>query len=75
MRLGDQEFFLNESQAHVLRILHHAAEQGTPDVGQQALLAEIESDANRLRDLFRDSPAWNTLIVPAKTKGAFGLNL
>ena len=62
-------YSLTATQAAVVRVLWEAHEQGTPEVGQSWLLAEVESGAARLRDLFREGAgreAWGTLVVMAR---------
>ncbi len=46
-----------------VRVLWEAWENGTPDVGQDAILEAAGSDGARLRDLFKNHPGWGTLIV------------
>ena len=70
-----EPYTLTHTQAAVVRYLHENAERGTPDVSQDTILAEIESGAERLRDLFRDSPLWGTLIVKGKRRGHYKLNI
>lgn len=53
-----------------MKVLWEAWENKTPDVGDATLLEKSESESSRLRDVFKDHPAWNTMIVPGKTKGA-----
>ena len=60
-------------QGAMVRILWEAWEDGTPDVGQERLLEEAGSEANRIRDLFRGHPAWGALIGPGESRGAFRL--
>ncbi len=50
-----------------------AWEHGTPDLDQQTILNEADADSRRLVDVFRDHPAWNTMIKPGVTKGAYRL--
>ena len=59
----------------MVAFLDKNAKRGTPEVSQHTILAEIESDAERLRDLFRDSPLWGTLIVPGERRGHYKLNI
>ena len=68
-RLERRAYTLTPLQAQVVRVLWEADAQGTPEVGQQFLLAEVESNATRLRDLFREGGgklAWGTLVIMAR---------
>ncbi len=59
------------NQAPVVKCLYENWQNGTPDVGDETLLSAVdpESPPLRLSTLFRDHPAWNTLIVSGGTKG------
>lgn len=59
------EFRLSGKQRLVVEELWRAREEGEPAVAQGELLRAAGSDATRLHDLFRRSPAWGTLIVAA----------
>lgn len=61
------------TQAAVVRLLWEAWEDGTPEVSQATLLEAADSSTERLRDLFRDSLAWGTMIVPGAHRGTFQL--
>ena len=65
-------------QAICVAELYKAWTIGTPDVAAGTLLAECDSDAERLSSVFREQKgryhlAWGTMIVPSKTRGAFRL--
>ncbi len=75
VKLRGRRYFLTESQATAIRILHEHYLQDTPDIGQHTLLELVESKAKRLRRVFRKSNAWGELIVTGKTKGTFRLNI
>ncbi len=62
-------------QAQIIKTLHEHYERGTPSVSQHYLLDQVDSDSSRLRDLFRRSNAWNTLVVESTRRGNFRLNL
>jgi 7-cyano-7-deazaguanine synthase in queuosine biosynthesis len=70
-----QEYTFGSKQAQVVEILYRAHQSGTPDVGQDYILEAVESSGRRLRDLFKDHPAWKSLIVSGKGKGTFRLNI
>ncbi|MCI0351197.1 MAG: hypothetical protein L0Z53_17375 [Acidobacteriales bacterium] len=63
------------NQASVVGTLWASWEQGTPDVGDETLLkaADHEAPPRSLRDVFRDHPAWGTMIVSAGSKGSHRL--
>jgi len=70
---GNQYSFTNNQAAYV-KMLWEAWENGTPEVGQAYLQTAIDSES-ALRHLFRNHPAWRTMIVPGNTKGTFRLQL
>jgi hypothetical protein len=63
------------NQAPVVRLLYQNWQAGTPDVGDETLLAEVDPAAPpaRLSTLFRAHPAWGTMIVPGGSKGTHRL--
>ncbi len=67
------DYTFTSSQAAVVGVLWIAWENGTPDVGQETILAEAKLDTKRLPDLFKGHRAWGTMIVSGETKGAFRL--
>jgi hypothetical protein len=68
-----QIYSLTPAQAAVVRILWDAWENETPDVGQESLLESSGSESAKLSDVFKDSPAWNTLVVSGGSRGTFRL--
>jgi hypothetical protein len=66
------DYTFTPTQAAVVRQLWEAWEDGTPGLGQETLLEGAGSTGDRLRDVFRGSPAWGTLVVPLG-KGLFAL--
>lgn len=75
VKYNDQTYTLSRNQAYVVEILFDAYQRGFPDVGKDFILQKIESTNTRLRDLFRSSGLWNTLIVSGKKRGTHRLNL
>ena len=65
------EFTFTALQAAVLRVLWEAWEDGTPEVGRETILQAAGSESERLRDVFRDHPAWGTLIVTGSQRGTY----
>lgn len=60
------------NQAKVVEVLWKNWEQGTPDVDDHCLREAIDKTVPtaRLDMVFRDNPAWGTVIVPGATKGS-----
>jgi 7-cyano-7-deazaguanine synthase in queuosine biosynthesis len=70
-----EEYTLTPRQAQIVEILYEARSQETPEIGQDTILVRIDAPVGtRLRDLFRDSPLWQTLVVRGKRKGTVRLN-
>jgi hypothetical protein len=67
-------YSFTSTQAPAVKILWEAWSNGTPEVGQLSILESIGSESRRLSDLFANSPAWKTMIVDGKTKGAYCLS-
>jgi hypothetical protein len=77
-----KDYGFTPTQAACLKVLWRNWENGTPEVGEDTILTdpEVDAEAKRIIDVFRDrkSPtgyhsAWNTMIVPGSTKGAYRL--
>jgi hypothetical protein len=60
-------------QAPCIECLWEAWENGTPDLGQEFIMAQAGAESRRLVDLFKGHGAWGTMIVPGATKGAYRL--
>lgn len=83
VRWKGHDFRFTRLQAAVVKELHTASQAGHPEVDQQTLLASVESDAQRLLDIFRVTrkrppgkkfhPAWRSLIV--SNRGMYRLAL
>lgn len=61
------------AQAACVRVLWEHWERGTPAVSQAAVLERADVSGSRLSDVFRRSPAWGTMIVPASARGLYCL--
>jgi len=72
---GGKERTLTSRQAEVVQLLYSSHKSRTSALSQDYLMEEIGSPGSRLRDLFRKSPLWGTLIVRGGTKGTFRLNI
>ncbi len=57
------------TQRLVVAALWQAREDGHPFMSQEALLDAAESDGRKLRDVFRNHPAWNVMIVQGLAAG------
>lgn len=68
----DRVFTFTKRQAKIVRILWQAWQHGTPEVGQDYLLAD-EERSKRVADIFTEHEAWKTLIVPGKRDATFRL--
>jgi hypothetical protein len=76
-RWGSERFTFTGMQAACVRVLWEARQRGTPAVRGITVLDEAESamaDSTkpRLRDLFRNHPAWRKMIVSA-SRGTYRL--
>jgi hypothetical protein len=76
------DYTFTPSQAACVKVLWRNWDNGTPEVGEDTVLTDVEVDAQakRLIDLFRDRKsesryhlAWGTMIVQGR-KGAYRLN-
>lgn len=71
------QYHFTAAQAKVVQVLWSAWEAKAPDVGDETLLQAVDPDAppQKLNTLFRESTAWNTMIVRGGTKGSHRLAL
>lgn len=68
-------YFFTAAQAAVVELLWNAWDNGMPELGQHYLLTETNSHCRRLCHIFKDHPAWGTMIIPGVgSKGTFRLN-
>ncbi|PIQ82275.1 MAG: hypothetical protein COV76_04445 [Candidatus Omnitrophica bacterium CG11_big_fil_rev_8_21_14_0_20_64_10] len=74
VRHGETTWELSTNQARVTERLIKAMRDRTPVMSQAALLEELNISSERLRDVFKGSSAWNTLVVKGKTKGTYRIN-
>jgi 7-cyano-7-deazaguanine synthase in queuosine biosynthesis len=71
-----RELTLTLQQARVVQLLHEQPAQGTPEIGQAFILEHLDLTAtSRLRDVFRGSPAWRTLVTQGRRKGTYRLDI
>jgi hypothetical protein len=75
MRWGAEVFTFTHTQAACVRVWAEARKNGTPDVGDLTVLERSGSSmaagggSSRLRDLFKNHPAWDRAIV-SRGKGS-----
>src|SRR5690242_15312261 len=70
-----KQYVLTLGQAQVVQMLDESRKSGTPCLGQDYILEKLETPASRLRDTFKTSPLWRTLIVRGEKRGTYRLNL
>lgn len=83
VRFKRHTFSFTTNQARCIQLLFENWKQGTPEIAAQTIMEKIDSVSNRLDDVFRKTirgktgihPAWGTLIIRGKSKGAFRLKL
>ncbi len=73
--LRGDEFTLSLNQARVVEKLWEAQRKGIPALHQDSALEGLDIKSNRMRDVFKNSPAWNKLVVAGDGRGFFRLNL
>ncbi len=75
VNLDGRDLSLTARQAQAVQFLHDMRRNKTPEVGQGLILEKLESEYSGLRYVFKNSPAWGTLVIPGSTKGSFRLNI
>ncbi|MCK4824777.1 hypothetical protein KA005_53990, partial [bacterium] len=65
--------YFTATQAAIVKLLWDARKNQTPDIGQQTLLVTVESDSNRLVDVFKGHKTYKKLIGNGETKGSYRL--
>jgi hypothetical protein len=75
--LDGNHYSFTSRQAQVVELLLEAYQQKTMELSQEYIIDRIgsESDTLTLRDIFRHSKAWNTLIIPGSRRGMYRLNI
>jgi len=68
-----EQYSFTATQAACLKVLWNAWQNQTPEVGGETLLEQSGSEGNRVRDIFKNHSAWNTMILSGNTKGTFRL--
>lgn len=67
------DYVFTGTQSAAVKLLWAAWEGGTPEVRHDTILAEINSDSDRLAKVFQGHPAWGAMIVAGDAKGTFRL--
>ncbi len=70
-----QHYTLTSNQAAIVERLHEEHIAGTPVVGKAGLLSTIQAETSRVRDSFKGSPLWRTLIVLGERRGTYKLDI
>lgn len=70
-----ERFAFTSRQAQAIEILHREHVNGTPEVGHAYILESMDLLCSRLRDVFKHSEAWGTLVVAGKRRGTVRLNI
>ena len=73
VRLGDAAFTLTPPQAQVVKNLHRAHEAGIRALRTHDALNGVETNATRVSEVFRNSTAWESLVV-SEERGHYRLN-
>lgn len=71
---GKREWHFTFLQSRIVEWLIGALQRRTPELSQSALLEDLDIKSTRLRDLFKTSAAWKTLIVQGEKKGTYRIN-
>ena len=74
VRFKGKRYPTTRYQAIMIRVMHQAHIAGHPDVGAATLLAATENETSAVRNTFKKSPLWQTLVV-SKRRSTHRLNL
>jgi hypothetical protein len=66
------DYTFTANQAACVKTLWQAWKNGTPGVGKETLLSDADARTERVDHIFRDNPAWKTMIC-ASAKGVYRL--
>ena len=75
VRVGDRRFDLTTNQARVVELLHQQHLKGGSSLSQGYILETLDIRSRNMNQVFRESPAWRKLIVPAEGRGMYRLNI
>jgi hypothetical protein len=68
-----QDYTFTATQAACVKVLWRNWDNGTPFIRQETILERAGAESQRLVDIFKHHPAWDTMIKAGKPKGTFGL--
>ncbi|HEV2418662.1 MAG TPA: hypothetical protein VGX94_12725 [Terriglobia bacterium] len=74
VKFGGVSHTVTKSQAAVIRLLYEASLTEMPEVAHERIMETVGLRTSQLRDTFKGSPLWGTLIVWSH-KGLYRLNL
>jgi hypothetical protein len=75
IRFRGENHSLSHHQAIIVATLHKAHLAGLPDVAKAKLLAAIQAETSEVRDSFRKSALWKTLVCRGSRRGSYRINL
>ncbi len=75
VNLRGKRFTFTAFQAEAVKELHNAFKNGTPDLSQATILSKIAAQSARLKDIFRGSNAWGSVVVRSSKRGAYRLGI
>ena len=67
------QYTFTTKQAQCLAPLREARERGYRDVGQDYALEQADTNQPLLAEVFKDNPAWGTMVIPGRKRGTFRL--
>jgi len=74
VKVKQLEYHTSPTQGRVINRMWEYLKKGIDQVHQDTLLEDLGVYSRKMKDVFKKSPAWKTLVVPAG-KGFYRLNL
>ena len=71
IRYRGEPYAPTSRQAIIVSILHKGFLTGHPDQSKENLITAIEAETSEVRDQFRETPLWKTLIIPGARRGTY----
>lgn len=75
IQIAGVAYTLTARQAKIVSILHEAYLSGRCDVSEARLLASVDSESSRVRNLFRTSPLRDKFVCHGARRGTYRLSL
>lgn len=75
IRFRGESYTLSPGQAIIVGTLHKAYLAGHADVSKAKLLDAVEAETSEVRDFFRKSPLWKTLVCSGPRRGSYRIGL